>query len=114
MRTSVITISVAQSSLLEGDGFELPVPRERRCRDLTFPGADLPRTRLWIAGRRFRLSGVFEPAREFVGDALPVALASSFAAERSVEGRLEADREHDARHLHAHRETKRVKLVNRT
>jgi hypothetical protein len=28
--------------LLEGDGFELPVPRERRCRDLTFPGADLP------------------------------------------------------------------------
>ena len=46
--------------------------------------ADLPRTRLWIAGRRFGLSGVFEPAREFVGDALPVALASSFLAEHRI------------------------------
>ena len=47
--------------------------------------ADLPRTRLWIAGRRFRLAGVFEPAREFFEGTFPVALASGFAVERAIE-----------------------------
>ena len=52
--------------------------------------------------------------REFFEDALPVALAGGFAAEPSVEVRLDADREDDTRRLDAkNREVDLVKFVNR-
>jgi len=42
-------------------------------------------------------------ACEICDDAISVALAGSLAAEPAIEQGLEADREDDARHLHAYR-----------
>ena len=54
----------------------------------------------------------FEP-REFFDNALPVALAVSLAAKPAIEEGLHADRENDARRLHAHREANWVELSDR-
>src|SRR6516162_4343252 len=71
------------------------------------PDTGFPRTILCsVAGTEFA-------TREFFDNALPVALAGSFAAKPAVEEGLHADRENDTRRLHAHREASRVELRDR-
>ena len=71
------------------------------------PDTGFPRTILCsVAGTEFA-------TREFFDNALPVALAVSLAAKPAIEEGLHADRENDARRLHAHREANWVELSER-
>lgn len=54
-----------------------------------------------------------EASHEFVDDALPVALARSFTAERAMECRFDADKKEDAHHLPLKRLAKRVEFSDR-
>ena len=87
-------VSVASLANIPKNRAQFP-KRSRNFGTPRYLGPGFPRTRLCAARCVF-----LEPAREFFENAFPVALASSFAGERAVEHRLEADQQEHAQHLH--------------
>ena len=73
---------------------------------------DLPRASLRVRRGAVRFPRV-ELTGEICEDGSAVTLASSLAAERAIEQRLEADHEDDARHLHPHVQPVRIELGDR-
>src|SRR5271167_1333286 len=67
------TARFAADSLLEGDGFELPVPRERRYRDLTFCASSMSRrTRATAAPAKPRPSAASTIRRSKRSESRPI------------------------------------------